>query len=148
MTTKVSAENIIAKFEGKKLKAYLDSAGIWTIGYGIIRNIDTGEPIKQGDIIDDATALRWLKSAVNEKMSSIKKMIKVPVTNNMLVALTSLAYNIGSSAFSKSTLLRLLNAKAPKIEVADQFLRWNKVKGVTNKGLTNRRVQERALFLK
>ena len=75
-------------------------------------------------------------------------MIKVPITENMMAAITSLAYNIGTGAFGSSTLLRLLNQGADKNLVADQFLRWNKVQGKEVKGLTNRRKLERELFLK
>ena len=66
----------------------------------------------------------------------------------MKAALVSLAYNIGTGAFASSTLLRLLNSGADKKLVANQFLRWNKVQGKEVKGLTNRRIIERELFLK
>jgi len=145
---KVSALNIIKKFEGLELTAYPDTGNIWTIGYGNTINKDTGQAIKQGDKIDLATAERWLKMDVAEREKKIKALIKVPVTANMMAAMTSLVYNIGTGAFSKSTLLRLLNSGSDKKLVADQFLRWNKVQGKEVKGLTNRRNLERDLFLK
>jgi lysozyme len=145
---KVSALNIIKKFEGLELTAYPDTGNIWTIGFGSTINKDTGQAIKQGDKIDLATAERWLKMDVSERQKKIKALIKVPVTANMLAAMTSLAYNIGTGAFASSTLLRLLNSGADKKLVADQFLRWNKVQGKEVKGLTNRRKLERELFLK
>ncbi len=145
---KVSALNIIKKFEGLELTAYPDTGNIWTIGFGSTINKDTGQAIKQGDKIDLATAERWLKMDVAERQKRIKALIKVPVTANMLAAMTSLAYNIGTGAFASSTLLRLLNSGADKKLVADQFLRWNKVQGKEVKGLTNRRKLERELFLK
>lgn len=145
---KVSALNIIKKFEGLELTAYPDTGNIWTIGFGSTINKDTGQVIKQGDKIDLATAERWLKMDVAERQKRIKALIKVPITANMLAAMTSLAYNIGTGAFGSSTLLRLLNSGADKKLVADQFLRWNKVQGKEVKGLTNRRKLERELFLK
>ena len=51
LSINVSAATLIAKFEGLELKAYQDSAGIWTIGYGNTRNPYTGLPIKKGDTI-------------------------------------------------------------------------------------------------
>ena len=148
---KVKAEELIKQFEGLKLKAYLDQAGIWTIGYGSIKDPFTGVPVKRGDEISQDTALLWLKKEIQEKLEGIKKLIKVPITDNQLTALTSLAYNIGTGGFGKSTLLKKLNAKAPQIEVADQFLVWNKVKKggqlVPSAGLTKRRKLERDLFL-
>jgi lysozyme len=145
---KVSAFNLIKKFEGLELTSYPDTGGIWTIGFGSTINKDTGQAIKQGDKIDVATAERWLKQDIAEREKKINGLIKVPVTANMKAALVSLAYNIGTGAFASSTLLRLLNSGADKKLVADQFLRWNKVQGKEVKGLTNRRKLERELFLK
>jgi lysozyme len=147
ISKKVSALKLIADFEGLRLKAYQDTGGIWTIGYGSTKNPFTGQYVKQGDIITKETALSWLKKDIEQRQLAISKLIKVPVNNNQLAALTSLAYNIGLGAFQLSTLLRLLNQKADKVAIADQFLRWNKVKGVEIKGLTNRRILERELFL-
>jgi lysozyme len=148
MSTKSTAAAIIAVFEGKKLKAYKDQGGVWTIGFGSTYNIDEKRPVKEGDTITEATALRWLKTITADLQANIKKLILVPITQNQLDSLTSLAYNIGPTAFAESTLLEMLNAGKPKIQVADQFLRWNKVKKVVNQGLVNRRLKERELFLK
>ena len=148
MSTTSKAASIIAVFEGKKLKAYQDQGGVWTIGFGSTYNIDENRKVKEGDIIDDATALRWLKTITANLQADIKALVKVPVTQNQLDSLTSLAYNIGLTAFTDSTLLKILNSGAPKIQVADQFTRWNKVKKVINQGLINRRAKERELFLK
>lgn len=147
ISKKVSAEKLIAKFEGLRLRSYQDTGGIWTIGYGSTRDPFTGIAVKEGDRISKATALEWLKKEIEQRQIAIRKLVKVPITSNQLAAITSLAYNIGLGAFQKSTLLRLLNNKAPVKDVADQFLRWNKVKGVEVKGLTNRRILERELFL-
>lgn len=147
-TTTSTAEILIARFEGKRLKPYLDSGNIWTVGYGSTYNIDAKRPVNQTDIIDDATALRWLKTQVGTFQNQVKAAIKVPVNQNKVDSLTSLAYNIGINAFRNSTLLRLLNEGKPDIEVADQFLRWNKVNGLISNGLTIRRKAERDLFLR
>lgn len=142
------ALNTIQQFEGLKLKAYKDSVGIWTVGFGNIFNLDTGNPIKEGDEITLETAERWLKIEVDNLQAKMRKVITVPLNDNQWTALTSLAYNIGFGAFKRSTLLRLLNAGASKEEVAKQFLRWNKAGGKEVKGLTNRRQAESNLFLK
>lgn len=154
-TTKSKAADLIKNFEGiirdklnpSKIIAYQDSIGIWTIGYGSTKNPYTGEKVRQGDVITEATALDWLQQDIKQRVTAIKKLIKVPVRQNELDALTSLAYNIGLGAFQRSTLLRLLNSNAPKIQVADQFLRWNKAGGKEVRGLTIRRQLERKLFL-
>ena len=147
ISTKVDASALIAKFEGLKLKAYQDSAGIWTIGYGTTINPETGLPIQQGDEITQKKALEWLKINTAATQTAVKKLVKVPVNDRELAALTSLTYNIGTGAFSRSTLLRLLNSGAKRDDVANQFLRWNKVNGQVVKGLTKRRQLEKDLFL-
>ena len=146
-SSKVDAAKIIADFEGLRLRAYKDSGGIWTIGYGTTINPDTGLPIKQGDSITKETALRWLKIETASVASRVKALIKRPVTDNQLAALTSLAYNIGLGAFGRSTLLRKLNAGENSSAIAAEFLRWNKVAGKEIPGLTNRRKLEAELFL-
>jgi lysozyme len=148
MSTTSKAASIIAIFEGKKLKAYKDQGGVWTIGFGSTFNIDENRPVREGDTITEATALRWLKTITANLQDDIKKLVTVPVSQNQLDSLTSLAYNIGPTAFKNSTLLNRLNAGKPKIEVADQFMRWVFVKGVMNQGLVNRRSKEMELFLK
>ena len=80
--------------------------------------------------------------------NQIKPLVKVPINDNELDALTSLVYNIGIGAFKKSTLLSLLNQGADRHLVADQFLRWNKAGGKVLPGLVKRRLAEHNLFLK
>ena len=147
ISSKMSAAALIAKFEGLELKAYHDSAGIWTIGYGNTRNPYTGLPIKQGDKITKKEALDWLRITTSAVEADVNRLVKVPVNTNQRLALASLVFNIGAGAFARSTLLRLLNSGAEKSAVAAQFLRWNKVKGKEVKGLTRRRKAESELFL-
>ena len=147
LSTNVSAATLIAEFEGLELKAYQDSAGIWTIGYGNTRNPYTGLPIKKGDTITKKEALDWLRITVAAAEGEVERLVKVPINNNQQLALASLLFNIGAGAFARSSLLRLLNSGADKAAVAAQFLRWNKVKGKEVPGLTWRRKEESKLFL-
>jgi lysozyme len=151
ISSKVSAAKIIANFENIRLKAYKDSAGIWTIGYGSTYNPETGTRIKEGDVITKETALRWLNLVTASTQNSVKNLVKRPINDRQLAALTSLAYNIGVGAFSRSTLLRKLNAGANDQEVAAHFADFNKVttpKGkVVSRGLIRRRKEEAELYL-
>ena len=130
---------------GKPLLAvYLDQADIPTVGWG-----HTGPDVKMGDTwtlkqCEAALAkdVAWTVDAVNEN-------VKVPVTQSQFDALVSLCFNIGETAFARSTLLRLLNARDYR-GAAAQFMVWNKItvngQLVPNQGLINRRKLERALF--
>lgn len=147
LSKRVKAEAIIKEFEGEKLDAYLDPAGIPTIGYGTIRNPDTGKRIKLGDKIDKATALRWLRVDTAKMRESVKKQVKVPINVRQLDALTSFVYNVGPTAFAQSTMLRLINNRTDKRIVAREFDRWIFAKGVKLPGLVRRRKLEKELFL-
>lgn len=129
------------------LVAYDDGTNTPTIGWGSIYNFDENRPVEYGDTIDQATADRWLQIEATQKLTDVKNMVKVPITNNQLVALASFAYNEGSGALQGSTLLKLLNSGTDKATVAAQFDRWVYANGSVSNGLINRRNAEKALFL-
>lgn len=137
---------LLEQFEGLRLEAYLDSASIYTIGYGSIR-YPNGNKVKLGDKITKAQAKEYKLHDLKEFESTVNASVKVPLTQNQYDALVSLSYNIGSNAFKNSALLKKLNSGDYK-GAADQFLVWNKVNSKKLQGLVNRREAERNLFLK
>lgn len=147
LSNKVSAAKFIANEEALRLKSYQDSSGVWTLGYGSTRNPYTGLPIKQGDTITEQQALEWLKIGTKSAEADVLRLVKVPLNSNMLAALTSFVYNIGATRFAKSTMLRLLNAKAKKEIVAEEFGKYIYSAKKISKGLINRRKREKELFL-
>jgi len=142
-------EAIIKNFEGLRLNAYRDSAGVWTIGYGSTKYHD-GRLVKPGDkLANEAQADALFRNTLGEYISAVNHKTNVPLTQNQFDALVSFTYNTGVG--SGKTLFLKLNAK-DYAGAADQFLCWNKItdqhgnKAVCNV-LTARRKQERALFL-
>ncbi|UCW44322.1 endolysin [Pseudomonas phage PPAY] len=135
----------IKEHEGLRLVAYLDSVGVWTIGYG-----DTGPDVVKGLTITKEEAEKRLRKRLVEFEGYVNTYVKVPLKQHQFDALVSLVYNIGPTNFKTSTLLKKLNA-GDYIGAADQFLVWNKgrVDGklVVIKGLANRRAKERKQFL-
>ena len=75
----------------------------------------------------------------------VDNMVTVATTPNQFAALVSLAYNIGSGALRKSTLIKKLNA-GNYAGAALEFSRWNRAGGKVLLGLTNRRAEEAAMF--
>jgi len=147
-STLTNALNFIKKAEGGLyLKAYQDSGGVWTIGYGSTYDFDKQRKVQQGDIITAEQAQKWLEITTSKDAAEIKNLVKVPLNNNELNALISFTYNVGLGAFKASSLLRLLNSGADKKIVADQFDRWVFDNGVKVKGLISRRNAEKKLFL-
>ena len=78
---------------------------------------------------------------------TVNNTVKVPLNQNQFDALVSLAYNIGSTAFKNSTLVKRLNEGNYKA-AANQFNVWVNAGGKRMQGLVNRRAAERTLFLK
>ena len=137
---------LIAQFEGCYLQAYLCPANVWTIGIGTTI-YPNGVKVKKGDKCTLEQAHKYLAHDMIEFEKTVNDSVKVPLSQNQFDALVSLSYNIGSTAFKNSTLLKKLNAK-DYAGAADQFPRWNKGGGKVLKGLVRRREAERALFLK
>lgn len=141
-----AAMDLIKDFEGLRLDAYQDSAGVWTIGYGTTSRAGVGIAPKRGMRITEAQAEQFLRLAVNKFVAQIRPHITAPISENELGAFASLAYNIGPNAFIRSTALRQFNA-GNKTAAADAILMWNKAGGKVLRGLQRRREAERALFL-
>jgi lysozyme len=143
---------LIKSFEGLKLSAYKDIAGVWTIGYGSTHYQD-GRAVKSADkLTDEAQANTLFLNTLNKYAEAVNKGAKVALTQNQYDALVSFIYNVGTGAVTSSTLFKMLNAGNYQ-NAADQFLLWNKItdpktgKKIASKTLTLRRGQERALFL-
>jgi lysozyme len=135
--------DLIKLFEGFRSKAYLCPAGILTVGYG-----STGKHVTRGMVVSEpqATALLIQDAGRFEKAVNA---LKITLTQNQFDALVSLAFNIGSGNFNKSTLVRKLKV-GDMAGAAAQFAVWNKatVNGrlTVLPGLVRRRAAETALF--
>lgn len=75
-----------------------------TIGFG------TTDGVKLGDTITPPKALQRALTDVQKFEGALKQCVTVPLSQNEYDSLTQLAYNIGTGAFCKSTLVRKLNA--------------------------------------
>ncbi|MFS7161138.1 lysozyme [Serratia proteamaculans] len=136
---------LIKRFEGLRLKAYQDSVGVWTIGYGWTQPVD-GRKVGPGMMIDQAAADRLLKCGVVQYEQGVNQLVKVKITQGQFDALVSFAYNLGLRSLSTSTLLRKLNA-GDKQGAANEFSKWVNAGGVKLKGLVTRRAAECEMFL-
>lgn len=137
----VPSLKLIKEFEGLRLQAYLCPAKVWTIGYGHTRTVE------RGDVISQARAEALLAEDVAWVKDCVDVNVEVRLNANQVAALYSFIYNIGATAFFKSTMLRKLN-KSDYEGAASEFKRWNKGGGVRLNGLVRRRVAEANLFRK
>lgn len=145
--TALCRKNITEPSEGKRLTAYRDCVGVWTIGYGHTRRAGLPDPIVVRHI-SDAQADQILADdlAVFEKGVADCLVNVVGVAQREFDALTDLAFNIGLGAFKSSSLLRHYRAGRKDV-AAEDFLAWNKAGGKVVPGLVKRREAERNWFL-
>lgn len=141
-----SGIDLICNFEGKRLTAYDDGVGVWTIGFGTTV-YPNGIKVMKGDTCTEAQAKTYMAHDLKKFEATVNKAVTVQLNQNQFDALVSLAYNIGTNAFSKSTLVKKLNANDIR-GAADQFDVWVNAGGKRMQGLVNRRTVEKALFLK
>lgn len=134
------AEILIKTFEGLRLKAYKDPVGILTIGYGHTQGV------KEGMRITPAQAQEFLKEDIEQTLNGLRIFVKTSLNHNQLAALVSFVFNVGITAFAKSTMLKLINS-GNIAEAANQFDKWIHAGGKVLKGLELRRAAEKKLFL-
>ena len=140
MKTSQKGIALIEQFEGLRLAAYQDGAGIWSIGVGHT------DRVKEGDTCTSAQADEWLQQDIEQAERAVNTLVKIPLNQNQFDALVSFTYNLGWASLEESTLLRLLNAGATQLAAAE-VPKWDDVAGKVSEGLLERRMAERALFM-
>lgn len=146
MTPSTKCLALINTFEGLELHPYLCSAGVPTIGIGMTHYPDGKAVTMQDPPITELQANIMLAAVLISYANAVNRYVKVSVTQNQFDALVDFAYNLGNTALLTSTLLKKLNVRDFN-GAAEQFLLWTHVNGKKSKGLMNRRMAERTLFL-
>ena len=121
--------------EGLRLDAYVDAAGVWTIGYGHTKNV------RQGDKISEY----WAKELLMQDVAEVEREVKalgVAKTQGQFDALVSFAFNLGIGNLKRSTLLKCIREGRSMREIKRQFMRWVVAGGKRVKGLERRRAWE------
>lgn len=137
---------LVKRWEGCRLRAYQDSVGVWTIGYG--HTSMAGDPkVTPGMKITQQEAEDILVRDLVKYEAAVQKALTRSPTQPQFDAMTSLCFNIGQGAFAKSSIAKKFNAGDVQ-GAADAFLLYNKAGGKVLQGLVNRREDERKHFLK
>jgi lysozyme len=131
---------LIKRFEGCRLRAYLCPAGIPTVGWG-----STGPDVKLGDA--------WTQEQADARMAADALMFQTAThaqcptadTDGRLAALSDFAYNMGLTRLKGSTLRRRALA-GDWDAVAVELNRWVYAAGKKLPGLVKRRSAEAALL--
>lgn len=140
MKTSNKGIDFIKRHEALRLNAYLDAAGVWTIGYG---HTSTA---RQGMIITEAEAEKLLVDDLKTAEKEINKHL-LPLRQHQFDSLVSFVFNVGTGAFRTSTLLKRLKTDVNHPDITNQFNRWIYAGGKILNGLVRRRKEEANLYM-
>ena len=147
MRTSEKGIDLIKSFESLQLIAYPDPATggePWTIGYG--HTSRAGPPrVFQGLRFTKSEAEYTLRQDLVKFEAAVERLVTVPLSQGQFDALVSFAFNCGSTALEKSTLLKRVNEKRFDA-VPAEFMKWTKANGKEMKGLVRRRRAEAAMW--
>ncbi|HEH1507331.1 TPA: lysozyme [Proteus mirabilis] len=130
---------VIAHFEGVRYEPYRDVAGVLTVCYG-----HTGNDIIQGKTYTQQECDELLQKDFIRTQQQVDVLVKVPVDDKTKASLYSFAFNVGTTAFARSTLLKKLNA-GDQNGACEEMKRWVYAGGSVWRGLVSRREAESAL---
>lgn len=122
--------DFLAKEEGIKLKPYLDSVGIPTIGIGCTYYPSGKKVTLQDKPLKDVQAAWDLFDQVNSNfLFTVYSTTRDDINQNQFNALVSLCYNIGPAGFKGSTVLKLVNKNPNDPKIAAAFEMWKNAGG-------------------
>lgn len=123
-TSAIGLEALIAR-EARRLTAYVDSVGVWTIGIG--HTAAAGAPVPyRGLTITRAECDAIFARDIVQYEDAVRRAVAVPLADHQFDALTSICYNIGTGGLSKSSFVKLINAGASSAQVRAAILAWRK----------------------
>lgn len=132
--------DLIKKFEGCRLQAYLCPAGVWTVGVGHTKGV------KKGMVITQQQAETFLKDDI-KPIETLLNGMGINYTQNQFDALVGFVFNLGQGNFKSSTMYKYIVARKSDIEITDQMVKWHNAGGKPLLGLKKRRSEEANLFL-
>ncbi len=133
--------SMISYFEGVEYKPYKDVVGVTTVCFG-----HTGTDIISTKIYSESECLALLEKDLSKVRKGVDPLIKVDIDDNTRAAIYSFAYNVGTGAFARSTMLKKLNA-GDIAGACNELKRWTYAGGKEWKGLITRRQIENAVCL-
>lgn len=149
MQTSELGLNVIRSFEGRALRAYKDSVGVVTIGYGstnydpAIKKLLGGRSLRMGDSITAEQAEALFVSSIRTGYEpAVNKALSSP-TQAQFDAGASFHFNTG--AIAKASWPKALNS-GDMGQAKASILSWNKAGGRVLSGLTRRRKREWAMI--
>jgi lysozyme len=157
MNVSPKAIEMIKHHEGVRFKPYQCPAKLWTIGVGHVLYPNQGKmPIDQRGAYalhpednrafskDEVDAI--LRTDLDRFERGVERFCPVPLTQGMFDSLVSFSFNVGLGTLQRSTLRQKV-LRLDKEGAAEELLKYCMGGGKVLKGLQNRRIDERRLFL-
>jgi len=155
-------EELIQHYESCRLKPYLDSKGIVTIGWGHPLHDTNGEYLKSLILVPPQflnITQAFADQLFLEDMEIFEEGVAKIDTNrnaglhspiffsqNQFDALCDFSFNEGLGALRGSTLLKRIIENSTDEQITNAFLMWNMADGEENKGLRYRRQSDAVLY--
>jgi lysozyme len=147
----------IKHHEGVRTTPYQCPALLWTVGVGhVIDPNHARVPLAERKALaipsgwDRVLTMGEVDEILAKDLarfeSGVQRLCPSGLTSGRFGALVSFAFNVGLGNLQNSTL-RMKHNRGEFEDAAEEFLKWNKAGGKELKGLTNRRKDERALYL-
>jgi lysozyme len=136
---------LVARWEGLRTEAYLDTIAappVWTICYGETQGV------RPREVRTEAECEEGLRTGLRGYWQGYRAAVRDPrvLEAQSDAAFTSLTWNIGVGAITRSTAMRRINAG--DVEGACEALTWwNRAGGRIIRGLQNRRSDEYRLCM-
>lgn len=148
---------MIKHHEGVRQKPYRCPAKLWTVGVGHVLYPEHAKikieeranlPLRSEDerifSTDEVNAI--LRTDLDRFERGVEKFCPVVLTQGMFDSLCSFSFNVGLGTLQRSTLRQKI-LRGDKEGAAEELIKYCMAGGKVLKGLQNRRIDERALFL-
>jgi lysozyme len=157
MNVSPKAIAMIQHHEGIRYKPYRCPAKLWTIGVGHVMYPEQGKlKVENRDefLLRPEDNRVWTKEEVDGILRfdlarferGVAQFCPVPLTQGMFDGLVSFSFNVGLGTLQRSTLRQKL-LRGDKTGAGEEFLKYCMAGGKILRGLQNRRIDERVLFL-
>ena len=151
------AIKVICHHEGVRFRPYKCPARLHTVGVGHVMYPEQGKlkiEDRDGFPLRPEDNRQFTKEEVDGILRSdlarfergVAQFCPVPLTQGMYDSLVSFSFNVGPGTLQRSTLRQKL-LRGDKAGAAEELLKYCLAGGKILKGLQNRRIDERAMFL-
>jgi lysozyme len=151
------ALGVIRHHEGVRQRPYRCPALLWTIGVGHVLYPEQGKlkldermafPLRPEDdrqfTMEEVNGI--LANDLERFERGVESMVRVSLTQGQFDGLLSFSFNCGLGTLQRSTLRQKV-LRGDKAGAAEEFLKYCMGGGKILRGLQNRRIDERAMFL-